>query len=269
MPSTVGIYNAADAIPEIAKAFHSVAKIYEAFRPGYPAECAQLLQSELKISENTRVLDLAAGTGKVSRMLLPMCGVEQLVAVEPLDGMRAELQRALPNVTALPGTAENIPLPDSSVDVVVVGDAFHWFKPEALFEIHRVLKSGGRLCMQWNDPDVATGAHFMKMLFFKVVGSRKPAGTPTYWDNLWRVPFSQSCLFTPLEMRRIKHTTAMSPEQMVMFVDSLSWIAYLSEEERRLVAEEVRAEIASDPYSAGKQVIDVPYNTDIYWCTKL
>src|SRR5262249_19040027 len=100
------------------------------------------------------VLDLAAGTGKLTRALVRFG--PRLIAVEPIDEMREHLFRALPDVDAFDGTAEAIPLPDGSVDVVTCGQAFHWFRvEEALPEIHRVLRPGGGLALVWNMRDLS------------------------------------------------------------------------------------------------------------------
>eukprot|EP00013_Stygamoeba_regulata_P018137 CAMPEP_0177674676 /NCGR_PEP_ID=MMETSP0447-20121125/26715_1 /TAXON_ID=0 /ORGANISM="Stygamoeba regulata, Strain BSH-02190019" /LENGTH=228 /DNA_ID=CAMNT_0019182853 /DNA_START=1000 /DNA_END=1686 /DNA_ORIENTATION=- len=213
------------------------------------------------------VSDLAAGTGKVTRLLLNLVSLENIVAVEPLDGMRKQFIRSTPGVKVLAGTAERIPLEDSSVDVVIVGDAFHWFGVEAVSEIARVLKPGGRLCAQWNDPDAVNGPLFMKNLFHKVVGSRKPAATPTYWSGKWRAGIEASSQFSPIRTTRVSHTVTMSPRQVENFVLSLSWIAHLGEDERERVKAEIGRELEADPYSAGKTSFTVPYNTDIHYTT--
>jgi SAM-dependent methyltransferase len=102
------------------------------------------------------VLDLAAGTGKLTAVIASL-GLE-VVAVEPDDAMRAELTALMPEITATTGTAESIPLPDASVDAVLVGQALHWFDHEmALPEIGRVLRPGGVLAGLWNDDDLSIG----------------------------------------------------------------------------------------------------------------
>ena len=97
------------------------------------------------------MLDLAAGTGKLTRVLAEHA--DDVVAVEPLDGMRRVLERRLPHVRVLAGTAEAIPLADGAVDAVFVAEAFHWFDlPRAVAEIARVLRPGGGLAVLWNRP---------------------------------------------------------------------------------------------------------------------
>ncbi len=132
--------------PIAADAFDAMAEEYERGRPGWPADAiASLLE---RFGART-VLDLAAGTGKLTEILVAHAG--EVVAVEPLDGMRRVLEARLPSVRALAGTAEAIPLADGSVDAVFVGEAFHWFDlRRAPAEIARVLRPGGGLAVMWN-----------------------------------------------------------------------------------------------------------------------
>lgn len=132
--------------------FESVAELYERSRPPYAESAVAWAVDRLGLSGGRRVLDLAAGTGKLTRQLIAR-DIE-VVAVEPGDAMRGVLERVLPEVEALAGRAEEIPLPDASVDAVTVGQAFHWFDPEpALAEMRRVLRPGGGFALFWNQWD--------------------------------------------------------------------------------------------------------------------
>lgn len=118
---------------------------YRRARPGYPEDAARWLVP----GTGCRVLDLAAGTGKLTERLVALGHC--VTAVEPSHGMRAELERTVPGVWTLAGTAEHLPVPDSSVDAVVVAQAWHWFDPAlTLPEIARVLRPGGHLSVVWN-----------------------------------------------------------------------------------------------------------------------
>lgn len=133
---------------ERARSFAHVADAYERARPGYPDDAVDWLVG----AERSRVVDVGAGTGKLTRQLLARG--HEAIAVEPLPEMLERLRHAVPEAQALLGSAEAIPLPDSSVDVVVVAQAFHWFDvPVALAEFARVLGPGGRLGLIWNDRD--------------------------------------------------------------------------------------------------------------------
>jgi SAM-dependent methyltransferase len=135
-----------------ANAFGPAAGDYERARPSYPPESIAVLRRELGIGPGTRVCDLAAGTGKLTR-LLAATGAD-VVAVEPVPGMRDQLAETTPEVEVLDGTAEAIPLPDASVDALTVAQAFHWFRfEESLAEIRRVLRPGGGLAILFNERD--------------------------------------------------------------------------------------------------------------------
>ena len=139
-------------IDPMAEAFGAAAADYERARPSYPVQAIETLKSEAGIGPGKRVCDLAAGTGKLTRLLVAT-GAE-LVAIEPVPGMRAQLAEVLPDIDVLDGTAESIPLADASVDTVTVAQAVHWFKFEpALEEIRRVLAPGGSLAILFNQRD--------------------------------------------------------------------------------------------------------------------
>jgi ubiquinone/menaquinone biosynthesis C-methylase UbiE len=141
------------AIHDAAAAGFAVgAGAYVTGRPDYPPEAAQWLREVLGLGPGKTVLDLGAGTGKFIRYLKDTGA--RVVAVEPVDAMRAELSRRHHDVDALAGTAEAIPLPDASLDAVVCAQAFHWFATtRALPEIRRVLRVGGMLGLIWNVRD--------------------------------------------------------------------------------------------------------------------
>ncbi len=128
---------------------------YASGRPDYPVEIAGWLAETLGLSAASTVLDLGAGTGKFTRFLVDTGA--QVIAVEPVDEMRAQLRRYVPGVTTLAGAADDIPLADGSVDVVVCSQSFHWFATQsALGEIHRVLRTRGKLGLVWNIRDEKT-----------------------------------------------------------------------------------------------------------------
>ena len=139
-------------IDPMAEAFGAAAADYERARPSYPVQAIETLKSEVGIGPGRRVCDLAAGTGKLTRLLVPTGAA--VVAVEPVPGMRAQLAEVLPEIDVLDGTAEAIPLDDASVDAVTVAQAFHWFKFEpALAEIRRVLAPDGSIAILFNQRD--------------------------------------------------------------------------------------------------------------------
>jgi ubiquinone/menaquinone biosynthesis C-methylase UbiE len=135
-----------------ARSFDRVAEEYDRGRPGYPDDALDLLPVEATAT----VLDLAAGTGKLTRVLARR--YRRVIAVEPLDAMRALIVREAPAAEALDGRAEAIPLADAEVDAVFVAQAMHWFANDvAVAEIARVLRPGGVLAVLRNEVDDDAG----------------------------------------------------------------------------------------------------------------
>ncbi|MEO9238523.1 MAG: class I SAM-dependent methyltransferase, partial [Jatrophihabitantaceae bacterium] len=133
-----------------ARSFGAEAVRYAQVRPTYPVESIDFVLANHQQPE--QILDLGAGTGKLTQLLVGRA--EEVIAVEPDASMREQLAAHVPAATALAGSAERIPLPDASVDAVLVGQAFHWFaRPAADRELARVLRPGGVLGLIWNFSD--------------------------------------------------------------------------------------------------------------------
>ena len=173
--------------PAAAVGFARSAEAYERARPDYPPAALE----RLRLSPGLLIVDLAAGTGKLTRLLAGSGA--SVIAVEPVAEMRAALPAS---VQVLEGTAERIPLDSASADLVTVAQAFHWFEGDAaLAEIHRVLRTGGRLALVWNrrvteDP--------VNRAIEAILGPHR-AEIPTHRWNHWRATFERTTLFGPLE----------------------------------------------------------------------
>lgn len=140
-----------DELQRQAASFDRAADVYERARPGYPDESVDWLLDRAG-GRPRRVLDLGAGTGKLTRSIVQR-GVD-VIAVDPSERMLEQLRGALPSVQTIVGTAERIPLPDDSVDGVLAAQAWHWVDEErAIPEVQRVLKPGGELGLIWNVRD--------------------------------------------------------------------------------------------------------------------
>jgi SAM-dependent methyltransferase len=236
---------------------------YERGRPGYPAEAVAELVRLLALGAGATVLDLAAGSGKLTRQLLPAGA--RMVAVEPVAAMRERLARTVPGVRVLAGTAEAIPLPDASVDAATVGQAFHWFDgPRAVAELHRVLRPGGRLGLLWNVRDES----LPWMARIGAIIDRHAGDTPRYRDGRWRAAFDQSDAFTPLQERRFPHRHRLDRAALLDRFASISFVAALPDPTRAGVLAEIEQVVAAEPSLAGPGPIGLPYRTDLYWCER-
>jgi SAM-dependent methyltransferase len=252
------------AIHPKAQAFDTAAPDYVRGRPDYPPKLLEWLTGPMGISADTRVVDLAAGTGKFTRLLLQTGA--RVIAVEPVAGMRQQLQAALPQVEALDGTATAMPLGDEIAAAVVCAQAFHWFaREEALAEIARVLEPGGRLGLVWNDRDERTAW----VARIGAILSRREANTPRQASGEWRRLFP-SRHFGPLHEIELTHSHTGAPEDVIVArVKSVSFIAALPADELAQVEAEVRAVIDSEPDLRDAREISFPYVTHVYWAERL
>ena len=232
---------------------------YERARPGYPADAVAWLVERLRINPSKTVLDLAAGTGKLTRQLAPT-GAE-IVAVEPVAAMRARLEEALPGVATLAGAAEAIPAPEASVDAVTVGQGFHWFANDrALAEIHRVLRPDGRLGLIWNARDESVD--WVARLSNIIEPHR--GDVPRFVSRKWQHAFETTPLFGPLEERQFAFAHEMDAETLVARVASISFIAALPDHERARVLAEVRELPETHPATRGQATFPLPYRTAVF-----
>ena len=234
-----------------AGGFSRSARAYERGRPGYPRAAVRHVVA--RIPADAEVLDLAAGTGKLTRSLAA-AGLE-VVAVEPVAEMRA----ALPGgVRALEGTAEAIPLADGAVDAVTVGQAFHWFDGDAaLAEIHRVLRPGGLLALLWNR---RVEEDHVNVAIDELLAPHR-AGMPTHRADAWRAAFDRTKLFGPLEESVFGNEQRLDAAGLEARVGSISYIAALEAPERERVLERARA-------LAGEGSVTVPYRTEVHVCRR-
>jgi SAM-dependent methyltransferase len=212
---------------EQAKSFQRAAEAYERGRPGWPPELLDLLP----VADDATVLDLAAGTGKLTRVLAARYA--RVIAVEPLAELRAILAERVPQAEALPGVAEAIPLDEASVDAVFTGQAFHWFANEvAVAEIARVLRPGGVFGRFWNEaaePDPLP-PEYLRRLEELHEAMPPPDIDEHVFDG---TPFGE------VHEGMVEHELVASRDEVLAFAASVSWIA------NRDDRDEVLAELAS------------------------
>ncbi|XP_073389150.1 uncharacterized methyltransferase-like C25B8.10 isoform X2 [Physcomitrium patens] len=276
---------ASEVHPLAASGFNADQRIYESARPSYPAAVLKMVKEEIVVplgnpttASSLSVLDLAAGTGKWTRLILPL-GIGQIVAVEPSPGMRREFQLVCPNVTILDGSGTAIPLPDASVDVIFIAQAFHWFaNVDALTEMHRVLKPEGTVVMIWNLEDMRTSW----VARLRGAYEKHEAGSPQYRLGLWRRPFVEpdmakvvSKMFhLPFHERQVSHSVSNTKDDVWQRVLSKSYVAVLSAEQKEELKKEVdhilsAEDVHWDNGEGTEKVVQYPYTTDVVWFKKL
>lgn len=243
--------------------FSKQALAYDRGRPDYPPQLLQWLAQTLRLGPGAAAVDLGAGTGKFTRLLLQTGA--RVTAIEPVDAMRAQLLSNLPGVSALAASAQSMPLADASFDVVACAQAFHWFATgEALHEIGRVLRPGGRLGLVWNVRDtshdwVAAITHIM---------APYEGETPRYLSGAWRRLFPNE-RFSELQETAVPYQHVGSPDTVIVDrVLSVSFIAALPAAERADVAAQLRTLIATHPQLKDRPTIAFPYVTRAYCSTR-
>ena len=236
-------------MPELAElrlSFGNVAETYDRVRPPYSRVLLDRAEKLLELDARARVLDLGAGTGRVTRELARR--FEHVVAVEPDERMRAL------HGEALAGSAEAIPLEDASVDAVFVGEAFHWFDPDAAIpEIARVLRPRGGLAILWThwwetEPPLPEEAlALLREPWDRSQPHRRPP---------WRGAFDGS-LFEPLQVERASDEITVGPDELLTLYSTTSSLASLPTSEREALFDRVRLLLVG-PYR-------LPLKHDLTW----
>jgi len=233
---------------------------YERGRPDWPSEAVELLD----FPTTGTVLDLGAGTGKLTRLLVHR--FDQVVAVEPSEAMRRILVGLCPRASTCAAQARNLPLADDSVDAVFAAEAFHWFDDDqSLAEIARVLRADAPLVLLWNlpagswEPSIAAAQTLLR--------GRLPGGRldydpfdldgPRRGDGEWRCSFAAAG-FEPLSDTRIPNSQTLDREGLVSFFASMGWVAELGDQERLPLLAEVRSALSASTYRR-------PWITQVFW----
>jgi SAM-dependent methyltransferase len=248
-------------VHEVAAAGFSNPHDYETARPSYPPDAVAWLVEHLGIGPGRRVLDLAAGTGKLTRLLIPAGA--QLIAAEPVGGMRESFRAILPGVPIVATTAEQLAFRDGSLDAVTIAQAFHWFDQDrAVAALARAVRPGGRVGLVWNARDRSVPWVDEVWSIMDRVEKRAPWRDHEDWRDsaLGDMPG-----FGPLHAGEFHHEQTISPEAMVQRVASVSHVAVLPDDERQPVLDEVREVLRTDPQTREVDALQVPYRVDCYW----
>ena len=228
---------------ELASSFGEVADEYARSRPGYPVEALRWMVG----TAPCRVLDLGAGTGRLTEVLL--ADAHQVLAVDPSVQMLTHVAAAL-TTAVVAGRAEQVPVRDGVFDAVVVGQAFHWFDHErAVAETARVLRPGGTVAMVWNQRDESVP--WVRRLG-RVMGAEPDVPDPSAALGL-------SGAFRPVETRRFRTWQRLDRRGLLDLATSRSYVATLSRDERERVLADVGA--LYDAHRGDALGLQMPYET--------
>ncbi|MFI9406449.1 class I SAM-dependent methyltransferase [Nocardia sp. NPDC052316] len=235
-----------------AASFGAHAMDYAEHRPDYPLAAIRWALEPVPTVPAPLVLDLGAGTGKLTEGLRAIGA--SVIAVEPDDGMRVELMRRMPGVRALEGSAEEIPLADGSVDAIVAGQAFHWFDQKRAFpEFARVLRKGGTFAALWNTDD-------LRVDWVAELGrvARSDASAPP--PELGDAQLPQHSLFEIFERAEFPHTQRRTAESLAATIGTHSHTLVVSPQQRAEVLRRVTEYLHSRPETAEGE-FDLPLVT--------
>jgi SAM-dependent methyltransferase len=234
---------------------------YERGRPGWPAQVLDVAG----VPASATVLDLGAGTGKLTRLLAER--FHRVIAVEPDEAMCRLLVESCAGVEVRVGSAEEIPLTKGSVDAVFAAEAFHWFDGDrSLAEIERVLRPGGALITMWNVPAGPTQPSIadVEQLLTEHAPARELLGhdpvdlnTTRFASGEWRAAFAGSP-FDDLQQARLPNPQTLDRDALVAFFESMGWLGDLPEAQRLPLLERVRSMLGADEYRRS-------WETHVYW----
>jgi SAM-dependent methyltransferase len=251
-----------DEVGARSRSFGSVAEDYEAFRPGPPGAVTGWL-FPLPVDA---VVDLGAGTGALSRLLVDVAA--RVIAVEPDPGMRRVLTASVPNIVVLDGTGESLPLENASVDAIVASSSWHWVDPIAgLTEAARVLRAGGVMAAMWTGPDpdgtfmtqaraALADAADDDVLGGTLRGDLAPSNPSLQIPD--GLPFAQP------ENRRFTWLIPLTADQLIGLLGTLSWVIVMDESARAHLFDTARRLLRDVLGIDGDVTVDVDFVCDAY-----
>lgn len=261
--------------PVAASGFEAQAEAYDRARPSYPPEAIAWLAESLRIGRGRTVIDLAAGTGKLTALLADL-GAD-LAAAEPVSGMRQMLRARLPGVPVVAAVAESLPFASGSVDAVTVAQAFHWFDPDrAMSELGRVVRPGGGLGLLWNARErTADWVDRVWSVMDRVErhapwrDDRDPAREPAGGQRWSELFLAGSGAWSGFTEATFFHSQPLSHEGVVDRVRSVSHVAALPPAEQAGVLDEVRQILRQHPDTRDQDVVEIPYRVDAMYAVRL
>jgi SAM-dependent methyltransferase len=245
----------------MSRGFNRASETYERARPDYPPAALRFLCRTFDIGPGKTVVDIGAGTGKLTKQLVKTRA--KVIAVEPIPGMRKVLRRTVPGVKIVPRKGEDTGLPSGSVDLITVAQAFHWLDAKkALREFRRILRPGGGLAIiyNWRTHDGAWGMAARKLL---------DEYRPKRFHELgrkWRKKFTKDTGFTRLVRFYYANSQTLSRKMFVERYMSLSFIAALPTGRRQEFHQKLDSHLRSLTARTGRKTFTIKYRGRIYWC---
>ncbi len=268
MPEPDFVPLSAEQKAERAASFGGAASHYERYRPGPPVEAVEwILPSPVR-----RVVDLGAGTGALTRLLVGRA--DEVVAVEPDDRMRAVLTASVPGVRAVAARGESIPLPDASADAVLASSSWHWMDPvPTLLEVGRVLVPGGTLAAVWSGPDPEAALIRQARA---LLGSEGAAGIDEGSQaELSAALNDRSALAQALEIPPgvpfdepeqtvITWDVALNADELIGLLGTFSWVILMKDEARERLFETARRVLRDSLGVSGAVTVDIGYRAEVF-----
>lgn len=248
-----------------AKSFDICSEIYEDSRPGYPDAVANFFKKKLGFNTLSKLLELAAGTGKFTDLLVQH-DLHPTVT-EWLPNMLAILKAKHPKLSSAIAKAESIPFKDTTFEGVLTAQAFHWFANHVtLKDIARVLKSGGYLCIlfQERNSQVSWGYEYHKIIF-----SYPHEAIVKFELGAWKSAFENQHYFSPLEHQKFTYSHHFFKKNLIQRALGMSFIAALSETKKAEVVQRIENLCATHPQIKDYDIIGFPYITHVYWAKVL
>lgn len=250
--------------PTAVSGFSSQAEAYAKARPEYPSEAATWLKDSLGLGPASHVLEVGAGTGNFTKLLVAT-GAE-VSAVEPVAAMRERLQALFPDLRPVEAMAERLTFSDGAFDAVVCAQAFHWFATaQVLDEFARVLRAGGQLGLIWNVRDESVG-------WVAKLGDlwrEKEGDLPRYRPELLATVFPHP-EFGPLARQDTRHSQSGPVESVVLErMRSTSFVAAMPPREQEAFLARARDIVDQEPSLAGAASVTFPYSTHMFCARRL
>jgi SAM-dependent methyltransferase len=237
---------------EFARSFLNAGETYERYRPGFPATAVSIFLP----SRVGTVLDLGAGTGKLTRLMVALA--DAVIAVDPSAQMLDQLTLACPTVDARVGTAERIPLGDATVDLVTVAQAFHWFdKDRACAEIRRVLRPRGALALVANIPDASCG---WDVACGRIAHAHLQGAVP---DQDVAPALRPLPGFEPVDSVWVRWSEAIAREDYLCRWSTVSAFLVADDPRRQVMRAQMEAELDRDLGSRGQEVLQLGHATEV------